>query len=192
VLFMSSNLYNLSVLQPRMKVFCQSLGTLAPHLALVLSALESSGRPLCFSTRQLTLFHHREQRWSSLEAAVGMAYMPLFIRESEAQRQVAKSARAVTRWMLRYGLREVTNAADFERWKRYARMVNRMLASHGVGSLNDLKTTRDGDGLWLRLAPVILTWMPYWMVKARANRLRKAHAGEAVLLDNSVAVATKT
>jgi glycosyltransferase involved in cell wall biosynthesis len=192
VLFMSSNLYNLAVLQPRMKVFCQSIGTLAPHLALVLSALEGSGKPLCFSTRQLTVYHYQEQRWSSLEAAMGIAQMPLYIREIETQRQVARSARAVTRWMLRYGLREVTNASDFERWKRYAWTVNRMLESHGAGFLNDLKASRDGDGWLLRIAPVLLSWMPYWMVKARANRLRRAHAGESVLLGNSVAVATRT
>ncbi len=191
VLFMSSNLYNLALLRPRMKVFCQSLGTLAPHLALMLSALEGGGRRLCFSTRQLTLYHYREQRWSSLEVAVGIALMPLFVKGLEAQRAVARSARAVTRWMLRYGLREVTDAASFERWKRYARTVNRMLASHGAGVLNDMQASRDGDGLWLRLAPVVVSWMPYWMIKRRADRLRKARAGEIVRLENSVTLTGK-
>lgn len=190
VLFMSSNLYNLAVLRPRMKVFCQSIGTLAPHLALILSALEEEERPLCFSTQQLTVPYYHEQRWSSLEAALGIAKMPHYIRELETQREVARSARVVTRWMLRYGLREVTNAAGFERWKRCALTVNRTLASYGAGLQNDFMKSADGDGLLLRLAPVIISWMPYWMIKRRADRLHKARAGDAVRLENSVTVST--
>ncbi len=192
ILFMSSNLYNLDVLRAYHKVFCQTVGTLCPHLALLLAGLESSGHPLCFSTRQLTLFHHREQRWSSLEAAVGIANLPLYIKDLEAQRLVAQSARSVTRWMLRYGLREVRNAGDFLRWKRYTRMVNQMLACQGAGFANDFKKSRDGDSLLLRIAPEIFAWLPYWMVKGRAKRLRNAHAGDTVLLENSVPVTTKS
>lgn len=188
VLFMSSNLYNLAVMRSRFKVLYQAPGTLAPHLAVLLATLENSGRPLVFSTRQLTLFHHREQRWSSLEAALGIAYMPVFIKDPELQQQVAISARAVTRWMLRYGLREVTTAAGFVRWKRYTRTVNRMLASFGAEMVHDFKRSRDGDSLVRRLIPEVFTRIPYWLVRKRALRMHKEHAGDTVMLANSAIV----
>ncbi len=188
ILFMSSNLYNQDALAPYRKVFCQAVGTLAPHLALMLAALEDSGRPMVFTTRQLTLFHHREQRWSSLEAALGIGMIPLFIKDPELQRQVACSARRVTRWMLRYGLREVTNATDFQRWKRLATATDGILAAHGAGFLNDFRHARDDKSLWRRLAPSIIRWCPYWLVKGMAAKMRQAHAGEMVLLENHVTV----
>jgi glycosyltransferase involved in cell wall biosynthesis len=188
ILFMSSNLYNLDALAPYRKVFCQAVGTLAPHLALLLAALEDGRRPLVFSTRQLTLFHHREQRWSSLEAALGLVMMPVYIKDAELQRQVACSARRVTRWMLRYGLREVKDAADFQRWKRLATAADGLLAAHGAGFLNDFKPAKDDRALLLRLAPGIIRWCPYWLVRRLASRMRQAHAGGTVLLDNHVTV----
>lgn len=188
VLFMSSNLYNLDRLAPYHKVFCQALVTVAPHLALMLAALEDTGRPLVFSTRQLTLFHHREQRWSSLEVAMGIAMMPAFIKDREMQRQVACSTRRVTRWMLRYGMREVTNAEDFQRWKRMATTADGILAAHGASFLNDFKPAQSDKSLWLRIAPTLLRWCPYWLVKGIATRMRQEHDGDTVLLENNVTV----
>ena len=192
ILFMSSNLYNMDVLWPYMKVFNQAVGTLAPHLALLLSGLEGSGRPLRFSQRQLTLFHHREQRWSSLEAALGFANMPLYVKDLATQKLVAQSARRNTRWMLRYGLREVKNAADFERWKRSTKFVSRSFASFGAGFTTDLPPAPDGDTFFDRIAPAILSYCPYWLIKTKAFQLRYAHEGESVLFDNTVDVAKET
>ncbi len=188
VLFMSSNLYNLDALAPYRKVFCQAVGTLAPHLALMLASLEDSDRPMVFTTRQLTLFHHREQRWSSLEAAQGIATMPVYIKDLELQREVARSTRRITRWMLRYGLREVTSAAEFERWRRMASCTDGILAAHGAGFLNDFRPARDDNSLWRRLAPSLIRWCPYLLVKGVAIRMRQAHAGEMVLFENRVTV----
>lgn len=184
VLFMSSNLYNLDVLKPYRKVFCQTIGTLSPHLPTLLAALETSGRPLSFSTKRITVFHRGEQRWSSLEAAMGIASVPLYIKNLENQRLVAQSARRVTRWMLRYGLREVKNADDFLRWKRYTRAVNNLLASQGAGFLTDLPPALLPDNLFLRMAPLLISFLPYWMIKAKAMRMRIAHEGEAILEEN--------
>lgn len=184
VLFMSANLYNMEVLRPFLKIFCQAMGTLAPHLALLLSALERSGRPMVFTTRQLTTFHEWEQRWSSLEAAWGLSCMSIYIKDAATQRLVAQSARRCTRWMLRYGLREVDCAAAFQRWKRYTNAINRQLASYGAGFTGDFHATRMGDSLLGRLAPTILTFLPYSLVKTRARRIRAAHAGQSIKLDN--------
>jgi len=182
--FMSANLYHLAQLRGNLKVMGLASFTLAPHCALMNQILERKAGRLQFSTVGLLGPCDSNRRWSSLEFALGTCVSLEFIRDPVQQRRAAIGTWYQTRWMQKYGLREVYDGESFSRWKRFCRTSDLILKSHRVSLLRILlHKDRTLQALKTGLLLAVFHLLPFFVLKGPIAAMRARQSGDKVLLD---------
>lgn len=185
VMFQSSNLYHISKINQHLKVFAQGIVTLSPHLDLIFRMLETRTGSIQFSQTDVLGACDSTRRWSSLESALGISLHPTFIRDSVTRKQAAISAWFKTRWMHKYGLREISDAPSFARWKQLTRTCNLLLKSYGANCISVLFFNQFEFKEWLNhIQMSLIRRLPYFLIKGPILSMRKRRAGELVSFDN--------
>lgn len=185
VMFQSSNIYHISKINKHLKVFAQGIITLSPHLDLIFRMLEDGTASIQFSQTELLGACDSNRRWSSLELALGISLHPNFIRNPKIRKQAALSAWFKTRWMHRYGLREVSDSSSLIRWRQLTRSCDLMLKSYGVNFLSILFFNQFERKEWYcNLVLFVFKVSPFLLLKAPITTLRKRRSGDKVSFDN--------
>lgn len=188
VSFISSNLYNLSKIKDQLIISAYSIMTCSPHLTIILSILEKQiGSLELVRASILKGQDERGKRWSSTEVAVGISLIPEFVQDPYYQKITAISCWYKTRWMHKYGLREVNDPLTFTRWKRLCRTSNGLLKNYGASrtaiclykwrSMQHLKILSTGIALFL------IRQIPFFLLKGILKKFRLKH-GPSVLAAN--------
>jgi len=185
VMFQSSNLYHIRKINKHLKTFAQGIITVSPHLDLIFRMLEDNTASIQFSQVELLGECDSNRRWSSLELALGISLHPNFIRDPEIRKQAAISAWFKTRWMHKYGLREVSDSSSLIRWRQLTRSCNLLLKSYGVNSYNIISFNQFEfqefyDNIMLFPFKVI----PFFLLKAPILSMRNRRSGDKVSCDN--------
>jgi hypothetical protein len=186
VSFLSSNVYQLSKLRPHLKVFIQSAFTTAPQAVIVLRMLETKTAPLRFLLEDILADTDGNRRWSSLDVCIGWCLLPEFVKDPKLQKQAAVSAWFQTRWLQKYGLREVHDPKSFGQWKRKCRTSDLILSGYGATLFSVLfarpfvfKEFRAG------LEAAIIRWLPYFILSNTIKGMRERRGGESVITENT-------
>ena len=184
--FLSANVYQLSKIRPHLKAFMQSTFTTAPQSVVILRMLETQTAPHRYLVTRILGSTDANRRWSSLDVAIGWSLIPEFIKDAALQRRAAFGAWYQTRWLQKYGLREVFDAASFRQWKRKCRTSDLVLAAYGVNLLSVLFQRpfifREYRAGW---EARIISWLPYFVVSKPARQMRARRGGETVITENT-------
>ncbi|HEY1173721.1 MAG TPA: glycosyltransferase family 2 protein [Verrucomicrobiae bacterium] len=185
VMFQSSNLYHIARINKHLKVFAQGIITISPHVDLIIRMLETHTASLQFSQTEILGECEANRRWSSLELAFGVSLHPIFIRSHSIQKRAAMSAWFKTRWMHKYGLREVHDEASFTRWKQLTRNCDSLLNSFGAHFLSVLFFNQFEMKEWLNhLQMSVIRLFPFSMVKRPILEMRNRRLGDRISYDN--------
>jgi len=185
VMFQSSNLYHINKINRHLKIFAQGIVTLSPHLDLIYRMLEERTASIQFSQAEILGKCDSNRRWSSLESALGISLHPMFIRKPSFRKQAALSAWFKTRWMYKYGLREVCDADSLARWRQLTRSCNLLLKSYGVGFWNALFFNQFEKKEWVNhLILIPFKMLPFFLLKRPILAMRNRRSGDKVSFDN--------
>ena len=186
VSFLSANLYHLEMIRPHLKAFIQSTFTTAPQSVVILRMLETRTAPVRLLLARVLGETDANRRWSSLDVAVGWSLIPEFIKDPALQKQAAVGMWYSTRWLQKYGLREVHDAGSFQQWKRKCRSSNLILAAYGINLLSLLfrrpfiaKEYRAG------VEAAFVGLLPYFAISKTAKKMRDRRGGESVITENT-------
>ncbi len=185
LMFISSLLFRVSAIKPHLKVAAQSAITIAPHLPLMLRTVEKGEGPMAFSTERLLRDQNNAFRWSSLELALGLAFVPEFINESGPRRTCAIGLWNSTRWMYVMGLREANDAASWQRWKRTLRKCNSLLRAEGATFLARNFFSPNERAMRSKTIICLIRWLPWVVARYACRIMRRRWAGDDVSLDNA-------
>jgi glycosyltransferase involved in cell wall biosynthesis len=169
----SSNVYHLEKIKNSFKILAPASLTMAPHLAMIMHALHAQEARLKLS--QVTLLNPKptRKRYSSMELALGLTVMPLFVPKIFRKR-VALSLYKSTRWMVMWSLVEVVTTDDADAWKKNCRYIDGVFYLHGVkyldlisGSLSFREIIRNLLIIFLRNAPL------KWICRYASNQQKR-------------------
>ena len=91
-----------------------------------------------------------------------------------------------TRWLQKYGLREVFDPESFQQWKRKCRTSDLILRGYGANLLSLLFSRPFIFGEYRAgFQAAMIGLLPYFAVSGTARKMRARRGGETVITENT-------